>query len=410
VPDWKRNLYILWIGLFFNFVAYTLSVPFFPLFLQNELGVQTGLSAWAGISISISFLISGICAPFWGSLADKYGSKLMLVRSGIGLGLAHLANYFVYDLFTFILVRIFQGFMAGFGPASVALVGTNTPIKHVGYALGIISTATAAGGILGPLAGGMLSHWVGLRGCFIASGVITLLSAAVVLLVKEVHERRADKRPSVWEDLKRAASSSELLRLYGLTLLVSTSVMILEPLLTIYVVQIGGNPDTATLSSGIVFSAIGIATVIMAPRWGRIGGRIGYHKTLFIGLIGGGLGNILQVFMHHIVGFGALRFGYGLFFAAVYPALNSLIVKYADDDFRGRAVSLSQSANQFGIVIGPLLGGFLGGWMGIEYVFLLTGLVLLGAAWSFRVIMANEARAAAAIREGGNVIEQQHSG
>jgi len=410
VPDWKRNLYILWFGLFFNFVAYTLSVPFFPLFLQNELGVQTGLSAWAGISISISFLISGICAPFWGSLADKYGSKLMLVRSGIGLGLAHLANYFVYDLFTFILVRIFQGFMAGFGPASIALVGTNTPIKHVGYALGIISTATAAGGILGPLAGGVLSHWVGLRGCFIASGVITLLSAAVVLLVKEVHERRADKRPSVWEDLKRAAASSELLRLYGLILLVSTSVMILEPLLTIYVVQIGGNPDTATLSSGIVFSAIGIATVIMAPRWGRIGGRIGYDKTLFIGLIGGGLGNILQVFIYNVVGFGVLRFGYGLFFAAVYPALNSLIVKYADDDFRGRAVSLSQSANQFGIVIGPLLGGFLGGWMGIEYVFLVTGFVLLGAAWSIRIMMAREARAAATIREVGSTVEQQHPG
>jgi len=410
VPDWKRNLYILWFGLFFNFIAYTLSVPFFPLFLQNELGVETGLSAWAGISISISFLISGICAPFWGSLADKYGSKLMLVRSGVGLGLAHLANYFVYDLFTFILVRIFQGLMAGFSPASIALVGTNTPIKHVGYALGVISTATAAGGILGPLAGGLLSHWVGLRGCFIASGVITLISAAVVLLVKEVHERREDKRPSVWEDLKRAAASSQLMRIYGFTLLVSTSVMILEPLITIYVVQIGGNPDTATISSGIVFSVIGISTVIMAPRWGRIGGRIGYDKTLFIGLIGGGLGNILQVFIHNVVGFGTLRFGYGLFFAAVYPALNSLIVKYADHDFRGRAVSLSQSANQFGIVIGPLLGGFLGGWMSIEYVFLLTGLVLLGAAWSFRYMMAREARTASTIGEVGSTVEQQHPG
>lgn len=126
MPQWKRNLYILWFGLFFNHMAYSLSVPFFPIFLQNDLGIQSGLEAWSGISISISFLISGLCAPFWGSLADKYGSKLMLVRSGVGLGIAHLANFFVYDPYTFIAVRVFQGLMAGFHPASITLIGTNT--------------------------------------------------------------------------------------------------------------------------------------------------------------------------------------------------------------------------------------------------------------------------------------------
>ncbi|UUZ84734.1 MFS transporter [Paenibacillus sp. P26] len=332
---WRRNLCILWLGLFLNHMAYTLSVPFFPLFLQKELGIGKGVEAWSGVSISISFLISGLCAPFWGSLADQYGRKLMLVRSGMGLGAAHLANYFVYDLYTFIVVRVFQGLMAGFSPASVALVGTNTPEKHVGYALGVISTATAAGGILGPLAGGLLIQWLGLRECFIASALITFLSALIVLAgVKEIHKRPEGPRPSMMDDLKQAARNSNLMRVYWLILLVSTSVMILEPLLTIYVVQIGGRSDNASLSSGIVFSAVGIATVIMGPRWGRIGGRIGYHKTLLIGLLGGGIGNLLQLGVPHLLGFGLLRFGYGLFFAAVYPALNALIIRYAESDFR----------------------------------------------------------------------------
>ncbi|MDQ0901219.1 MFS transporter [Paenibacillus sp. V4I7] len=384
---WKRNLYMLWLGLFFNHMAFTLSVPFFPIFLQNDLGIQSGLEAWSGISISISFLISGLCAPFWGSLADKYGRKPMLVRSGIGLSLVHFANFFVHDPFTFILVRIFQGFMAGFSPASIALVGTNTPEKHVGYALGVISTSSAAGGILGPLAGGMLSHWMGLRACFVASGLITLVSAFIVLVgVKEVHEGRDGARTSVIKDLKQAAGNTRLMRIFGLTLLVSTSVMILEPLLTIYVGQIGGSINNASLSSGIVFSAVGVATVITGPRWGIIGGRIGYEKILFIGLLGGGIGNLLQLGVHHLVGFGILRFSYGLFFAAVYPALNALIVKYAEADFRGRAVSLNQSSSQFGIVVGPLLGGVLGGWIGIQFVFLITGVTLLGAALTMKVV------------------------
>jgi DHA1 family multidrug resistance protein-like MFS transporter len=377
---WKRNLYILWLGLFFNHMAFTLSVPFFPIFLQNDLGIQSGLEAWSGVSISISFLISALCAPFWGSLADKYGRKPMLVRSGIGLSAAHFANFFVHDPITFIFVRIFQGLMAGFSPASIALVGTNTPEKHVGYALGVISTSSAAGGILGPLAGGVLSHWMGLRACFVASGLITLVSALIVLGVKEVHVRNDGVRNSVIKDLKQAAGNKRLMRIFGLTLLVSTSVMVLEPLLTIYVGQIGGNINNASLSSGIVFSAVGIATVIMGPRWGIIGGRIGYDKILFIGLLGGGIGNLLQLGVHHLVGFGILRFSYGLFFAAVYPALNALIVKYAEADFRGRAVSLNQSSSQFGIVVGPLFGGLLGGWIGIQFVFLITGAALLVAA------------------------------
>ncbi|WP_205620119.1 MFS transporter [Cohnella thermotolerans] len=380
---WKRNLYILWLGLFLNHMAFTLSVPFYPLFLRDFLGIRSGLEAWSGISISISFLISGLCAPFWGSLADKHGSKLMLVRSGVGLGLAHLANYFVHDPFMFIAARIFQGLMAGFSPAAVALVGTHTPEKHVGYALGVISTSTAAGGILGPLAGGVLASWLGLRGCFIASGVIMLLSAAIVLGVKEVRESRSPTRPSVLQDLKHAAANPRLMRAYGLMLLVSTSVMILEPLLTIYVIQIGGTATNAALSSGIVFSAVGFATVLMGSVWGRIGGRIGYERTLLIGLLGGGIGNLLQLAVHHLAAFGLLRFGYGLFFAAVYPAINALVIQNADNGFRARAVSLSQSANQFGIVAGPLLGGILGGWIGIPFVFLLTGLALLGAAWGF---------------------------
>ncbi|OMF03504.1 MFS transporter [Paenibacillus amylolyticus] len=385
MPQWKRNLYILWFGLFFNHMAYSLSVPFFPIFLQNDLGIQSGLEAWSGISISISFLISGLCAPFWGSLADKYGSKLMLVRSGVGLGIAHLANFFVYDPYTFIAVRVFQGLMAGFHPASITLIGTNTPEKQVGYALGVISTASAAGGILGPLAGGVLSHWIGLRGCFIASAVITLLAALMVLGVKESRQARTIVPTRIIGDLKRAASTPGLIRIYSLILLVSTSVLIIEPVLTLYVVQIGGDVGSATLSAGIVFSAIGVATVIMGPRWGKIGGRIGYEKTLFIGLIGGGIGSLLQMTANNLIYFGSLRFVYGLFFAAVYPALNALIIKYADHDFRGRAVSLSQTASQFGIVLGPLIGGLLGGWIGIPFIFLFTGIVLLGAAWAVRV-------------------------
>jgi DHA1 family multidrug resistance protein-like MFS transporter len=42
---WRRNLFILWIGAFFCAMAYTLSIPFIPIFLQEDLGIHSGLEA-----------------------------------------------------------------------------------------------------------------------------------------------------------------------------------------------------------------------------------------------------------------------------------------------------------------------------------------------------------------------------
>ncbi|MDN4599612.1 hypothetical protein P5G61_00105 [Paenibacillus sp. F6_3S_P_1C] len=50
--------------------------------------------------------------------------------------------------------------MAGFDLTSITLIGTNTPEKHAGYALDVILHIS---GYRGPLLGGLLSHWIGLR-------------------------------------------------------------------------------------------------------------------------------------------------------------------------------------------------------------------------------------------------------
>lgn len=394
MPDWKHNMYLLWCGLFINGMAATLSTPFYPLFLRQDLGVYRHVETFAGIAISISFLVSGLCAPFWGSLADRFGSKPMLIRSGIGLGLAYFANIFAFDLLSFLVIRIFQGVMAGFYPASMTLVGTNTPEKHVGYALGIMSTSTAAGSIIGPLAGGLVSQWIGLRGCFVLSGVLMISSGLIAMGVRETNRRRDTARTSVRQDLRQAAKTPMLLRLYGIIAVVTLSTYMLEPLLSLYVVELGADENKAMLSSGVAFSVVGVATVLTGAFWGRMGGRWGFGKTLMIGLAGGGIGSLLQLLVPGVAAFTGLRFGYGLFYAAVFPSLNALIVHFADSDFRGRAVSLSQTANMLGFVLGPLLGGIVGSAFGISVVFALTGGVLLGAAWFIQVSRFDQAAAA----------------
>lgn len=379
--SWKRNLIVLWVGVFFCSTAYSISIPFLSIFLSDELGVMNHLEIWSGVSFGITFLASALISPYWGSLADKYGRKPMLIRSGFSLAALYLINYFVHDPYVFLIVRVLQGLLAGFVPAAIAMVATNTPEDKTGYALSIMSTAGATGSIIGPLIGGVVSFYTSNRVAFLFSAGIVLVSALIAtFFAKEENFDRSAPRSHVSDDIKEARSNRAFMTLLSLAGISTFSVMILEPLIPIHLLDMGIAKSSASLSSGIVFSAVGIATVLMAPQWGRIGSRKGFGMILFIGLIGGGIGNILQFFVTGYVEFAVLRFAYGLFYAGVLPSVNAMIVQVIEPGFRGRAFGLNQAASQLATMAGPIIGGLLGAFIQIRWVFVINGVMLLVAA------------------------------
>ncbi|OXM84797.1 MFS transporter [Paenibacillus rigui] len=377
METWKRNLWLLWIGCFITSASFSMVIPFLPLFLLH-IGVSQHIEMWSGLLFSSAFFAGALSSPYWGAMADKYGRKPMIVRAGLVLCVIYLLTSLVTNPYQLLVLRILQGLLSGFIPGSIALVGTNTPEQKVGYALSMMSTSTATGGIMGPLLGGVISKIFDNRIAFASAGVLVLFSTLLVILwVKEEKFVPSKTRSSVIESMKMAVNNRPLLAILVLTMFTQFSVMTIEPVLPLYIVQIGGSVKEASLVAGIVFSLVGIASILFAPRWGKLADKIGFQKILIIGLLVGGLGNLAQIPVHNLWGFSIIRFVYGAFFCAVFPALNGMVVRTTSADFRGRAFGLSQTANQLGGMLGPLVGGAISGAFSIHSVFWVTGLLLI---------------------------------
>ena len=379
--NWKRNLLVLWTGVFLTCASYTMVVPFLPLYLLQELGVSTSsVNIWAGTIFSVTFLGSAIMAPYWGAMADRVGQKKLAIRAGFGLAICYWLSSLAQTPYQLLAVRALTGFISGFVPASMALCSSTLPTEKLGWGMGWMQAAVASGGVIGPLIGGYVSDWFGMRFSFyVASGALALATGAVIYYVQDIVDSAAKARVkrSVLDDLRLAVNNKKLLYIMGLFFLVQSCLLIIQPLLTIYVKELMGGMDGAVKASGVVFSLAGIAGIIAAPFWGKTGQKVGFAKTLFFVMVCAGLTNLCQAFVSDIWQFGLVQFVFGLFLAGTAPNINAGIVKTTDPLVRGKAFGLVTAAQQSGGVVGPLVGGFMGTFMATKYILVFTGLVLI---------------------------------
>lgn len=380
--NWKVNLSVLWIGVFFASASYTMCVPFLPVFLLQDLHVsQDNISFWSGLVYSATFLGSAVMAPYWGAQADKVGQRKMAIRAGFGLVLSYILTALCQDEYQLLVVRAFTGVISGFVPASMSLVSSTLPPHKMGWGMGLMQTALSSGGILGPLIGGYLSSWFGMRASFWVSSLCLLVSTSLVIFFVHdvaISEERRKRKIALLRDLREVLQNKGLLYIMTMFFMVQVCVMILQPLITVYVGQLMGKVDDDTIRmAGIIFSLAGIAGIIAAPFWGRRGQSYGYVRTFCFITLGAGLVNLLQLFTDDVWHFAGVQFVYGLFLAGAIPNINAGLVEVTDQSIRGKAFGLVTSAQMFGGVVGPMVGGGLGHVLPMRFVIVSAGIILI---------------------------------
>lgn len=379
---WKRNLPVLWVSVFLCCASYTACIPFLPVYIYREMGVpQDEVNFWAGLSFAVTFLGCTIMAPYWGALADHVGQRKMALRAGYGLALTYFLTGVCQNVYQLLAVRVLCGVVAGFVPACMSMASSSLPENRMGWGMGLMQTALSSGTIMGPLMGGYMASWFGMRMSFyVGSLALFAGTIAVMLVVKDltILQRGSFNASSLWHDLQDTLRNRELRFIMLMFFMVQTCVMTIQPLITMYVGQLmGAMGDDAVKMSGVIFSLAGFAGILAAPFWGKRGQSYGYVRIFALVTFTAGFINLFQVFIQDVWQFAAIQFVYGLFLAGAVPNINANLTVVTDKNTRGKAFGLSTSANQFGGVVGPLLGGVLGACMSTRHVLVATGCILM---------------------------------
>lgn len=356
-------------------------LPVFALYAEHLRGNTPTL---AGLAIGIYGFSQALFQIPFGFLSDRYGRKRMIYLGLLIFAAGSVVAALADSMYGVILGRALQGGGA-VSAAVMALAADLTREQHrikvmavIGVTIGV-SFATSM--ILGPV----LNGWVGVPGIFWLTGLLALLSIAVVRF--RVPDPLASR---VHRDAEPVASQFGRVLLDGQLLRLNLGIFTLHMLLTATFVAVPLALRDAGLASDqhwkiylpvLLFSmAVMVPFIIVAEKYRRL-------KPVFIGAVLAlalaefGLLNlhdtVLELALLLLVFFSA--------FNLLEATLPSLIAKMAPPDAKGTAMGVYSSSQFLGAFAGGALGGWLRGLLGLKGVFAFTtagALVWLLVAWT----------------------------
>src|SRR3990170_3974847 len=274
IEPWRRNVYAIAIAQFIALGGGNLVFPFMPFYVR-DLGVtdKGQIALWSGLLGTATGAALFVFSPIWGSLADRFGRKPILLRAYLGAMVTMTLQGLAQNVWQLVVLRALQGMFVGTIPAATALVATSTPRERIAYALGIVQMALFSSQFVGPLAGGVLASSIGIRPTFLATGPFYLVSFFLVLLfVEERFERpTAEERGSFVGNLRLVVERRPLLILIGIIFFINAAPSFVRPIIPLVIDSFNPRLSPETLS-GVAFAALAITSAVAALMSSRVSG------------------------------------------------------------------------------------------------------------------------------------------
>ena len=349
-----------------------LVVPILPIYAESF-----------GASFFIIGLIYGIYGvtmtifqtPF-GILSDRVGKRKPFILVGM-FGFAGTTFLFAISqsYVDLLATRALQGFIAAMDvPAITAMIADLSPEEHRGNVMGIYSTSSTLGwAVTGPIFGGLIAQYYGIRMPFIVFAILSLFSAIILLVaVPDVKGLQPKKK-------KRSKATNGLqIDVFILSVAFGFAMLgigLIIPLLALFIARLG-----ASISEiGFAIAAFGLGNVLFQTPFGRLSDRIGRKPPIIFGMISLGVIIFWYPFITSLFYLVILRFLQGISFAAFMPATFALCTDLSRDR-RGEAMGVLNTAFSLGLMVGPIAGGAIAEIYGLFLPFSICGILVLASS------------------------------
>ena len=377
---WHKTFYTLWIGSFITGMGYSMTMPFISLFI-NELGhfSRLQLNLYSGLAFAMTFISQAIVSPYWGSLADRKGRKLMCMRASGVMAITIFLTGLSTNVWIIIVLRFLQGAFSGYINNATALMAGETPHSKSGWVMAAMMTAGVTGNLVGPLLGGTLSGWFGYRIPFFITGFLMLVVFFATWFITKEQFTPITKQAlkPMGELMHKIPNVKLIVVMFITTMIVQSSVMSIDPIVSLYVKELMHNQGNIAFVAGVVAATPGMGTLVAASKVGHTMDRIGPLKVLIWGLLIATLLFVPMIFTKSPWHLAFWRFLLGLANAALLPAAQTILTLDVPQEAFGRVFSYNQSFQAAGSVLGSVMGSMISGVYSYSAVFAVTGFTLL---------------------------------
>lgn len=326
------------------------------------------------ISLLTSFIWMGalIGSTMWGTLADRYSRKLLLllilISSAVATGsLALLLP--PTGVLPVVFLRMLM--VTGLAPVTMAIVSAASTIDHRGRDLSYLSASRSTGSALGKIIAGFLLAGLGYRLSFFSLALLPIVACLFLLFLPRTEGAGKKERQSLSTSLRTGGLNG--LYLSGALRQMGTSGT--ASLIFVYMATLG-------IPVGIMgtINAVGAGTSVLGMLvFGRLSDLLG-RKTIFA--FGFGISALVPVIFAFSKGSWGIALGYfvlGMSFSSLYAGSTSYIGDRTPMERQGTMFGLFVSSRGVGGVIGPLIAGALTPLVGFRGMFIvMAGIAFLG--------------------------------
>jgi DHA1 family multidrug resistance protein-like MFS transporter len=399
METWKRNLYVIWIAEMVAISGFSVVFPFLPYYVQ-ELGITElhQVELWSGLLFASQAVTMTIFAPIWGSLADRYGRKLMVQRAMFGGAFVLAAMGFAQNVWQLALLRAIQGMLTGTVPAATTLVASAAPRERSGYALGLLQMAVWTGASVGPMLGGLVADMWGYRAAFWVTGSLLFLAGLTVWRFVEENftppvQNKDNPNDGFWHGLRLVVHTRSLVSLFSIRFIVRLAVRLMGPVLPLFIQSL--MPSTARVASvtGLISGVRAATGAVGAVTLGRASDRIGYRRVLLACAVLVALLYVPQFFVNTPWQLLVLQGAVGLVMSGVLASISALLATLAPTGRQGAVYGVDSSVVSAANAVGPMLGASMAAALGLRAPFLLAaGAFTLAAVMAWFLVPSFEQR------------------